>query len=101
MNATISEQGERIIRSLLESGRYGSEDEVIDDALRFLESRETPRVLAEFSKEADQELQRRLFEAGLLSKIKPSVRVNTGTEQFTPIKIEGEPLSETIIRERR
>jgi len=50
---------------------------------------------------ADQEAQRRLFEAGLLSVIKPPRRVSTGTEEFTPIVIKGEPLSETVIRERR
>jgi hypothetical protein len=50
---------------------------------------------------ADQEAQRRLFEAGLLSEIKPPRRVSTGTEEFTPIVIKGEPLSETVIRERR
>ena len=50
---------------------------------------------------ADEELQRRLFVAGLLSEIKPAVRIDTGTERFTPVPIAGEPLSETIIRERR
>ena len=50
---------------------------------------------------ADQEAQHRLFEAGLLSEIKPPRRVSTGTEEFTPIVIKGEPLSETVIRERR
>lgn len=48
----------------------------------------------------DQALQRRLLAAGLLSEIKPP-RTPTGTESFVPITIEGEPLSETIIRERR
>jgi len=58
---------------------------------------------AALSKEelADQEAQRRLFEAGLLSEIKPPRRVSTGTEEFIPIVIKGEPLSETVIRERR
>jgi hypothetical protein len=50
---------------------------------------------------ADQEAQRRLLAAGVISEIKPSRRVSTGTERFTPISIQGEPLSETIIRERR
>jgi hypothetical protein len=50
---------------------------------------------------ADQEAQRRLYEAGVLSEIKPPRRVSTGTEEFTPIMIKGEPLSETVIRERR
>ena len=50
---------------------------------------------------ADQEAQRRLLAAGIISEIKPSRRVPTETERFTPILIEGEPLPETIIRERR
>jgi hypothetical protein len=50
---------------------------------------------------ADQEAQRRLFAAGVISEIKPSRRVATETERFTPIPIQGEPLSETILRERR
>ena len=50
---------------------------------------------------ADQEAQRRLLAAGVISEIKPLRRISTGTERFTPIPIQGEPLSETIIRERR
>ena len=50
---------------------------------------------------ADYEAQRRLLAAGIISEIKPSKRVSTGTERFMPIPIPGEPLSETIIRERR
>jgi hypothetical protein len=50
---------------------------------------------------ADQEAQRRLLAAGVISEIKPSRRVATGTERFAPIAVQGEPLSETIIRERR
>ncbi len=50
---------------------------------------------------ADQEAQQRLLAAGVISEIKPSRRVLTETERFTPIPIQGEPLSVTIIRERR
>jgi hypothetical protein len=50
---------------------------------------------------ADQEAQRRLLAAGIISEIKPSRRVPTETERFTPVPIQGEPLSETILRERR
>jgi hypothetical protein len=50
---------------------------------------------------ADQEAQRRLLAAGVISEIKPSRQVPTETERFTPIPIQGEPLSETIVRERR
>jgi hypothetical protein len=50
---------------------------------------------------AEQQLQKRLFDAGLLSEIKPPSRMWTGVKEFDPIEIEGELLSETIIRERR
>ncbi len=49
----------------------------------------------------DEVLQNRLFEAGLLSEIKPSIRISTGTGQQDPITMRGEPLSETINRERQ
>jgi len=55
----------------------------------------TPEELAE------QELQRRLVAAGVLSEIKPPPRFMPARERFAPVAIEGEPLSETIIRERR
>ena len=39
MNARIQERWGSFIRSQLESGRYASEDEVIEDALSLLKSR--------------------------------------------------------------
>ncbi len=50
---------------------------------------------------AGQELQRRLFEAGILSEIKPPRRLMPERERSAPVPIAGEPLSETVIRERR
>lgn len=44
-------------------------------------------------------LQKKLFAAGLLREIKTSPRGRIG--DFEAIKIEGEPVSEQIIRERR
>ena len=66
-----------------------------------LASPATPAALPLIAEElADQEAQRRLLAAGVISEIKPSRRVSTWTEQFTPVSIQGESLSETIIRER-
>lgn len=47
----------------------------------------------------DQRLQRALYEAGLVSEIKP--RVKRPRVRPAPIKIKGKPLSETIIEDRR
>jgi hypothetical protein len=49
----------------------------------------------------DQEVQRRLFAAGLLSEIKPPLRELTGYRDRRAVPIQGEPLSETVIRDRR
>jgi hypothetical protein len=50
---------------------------------------------------AEQEMQRRLVAAGVLSEIKPPPRLLPARDRFSPVPIQGEPLSETIIRERR
>lgn len=50
---------------------------------------------------ADQALQRRLVEAGLLNEIKPPIRDLAPYRDRKAIPIQGEPLSETVIRERR
>ena len=47
----------------------------------------------------DQRLQRALYEAGLVTEIKP--RVKRPRVRPPPIKIKGKPLSETIIEDRR
>jgi hypothetical protein len=49
----------------------------------------------------DMELQRRMLEAGLLSEIKPPITDLTPYRDRKAVPIQGEPLSETIIRERR
>ena len=63
----------------------------------------TPEPSSDLTEEelADQEMQRRMVESGLLSEIKPPFRLLPPRERFTPIPILGEPLSETVIRERR
>jgi hypothetical protein len=47
----------------------------------------------------DQRIQRALYDAGLISEIKP--RVRRPRERRPPIRIKGKPLSETIIEDRR
>ena len=49
----------------------------------------------------DDERQRRLFAAGLLSEIKPPITDLTAYSNRKAVPIQGEPLSETVIRERR
>ena len=65
---------------------------------------ERQKVIDSLTKPEDEEsidirLQKALFEDGLLREIKTSK--SNRVAEFKPIKIEGEPISETIIRERR
>lgn len=50
---------------------------------------------------SNKELQRRLFEAGLLREIKPPIHDLTPYQNRQAVPVQGEPLSETVIRERR
>jgi hypothetical protein len=53
------------------------------------------------AQETNQDVQRRLFDAGLLGEIKPPITDLTPYRDRKAIAIEGELLSETVIRERR
>jgi hypothetical protein len=87
IDALSSDQARQLLRAL-------------ESRVAATEGQPSPAPLTE-AEAADQEAQRRLFAAGLISEIKPPQRVSTGTERFTPVPIQGEPLSETVIRERR
>lgn len=50
--------------------------------------------------EIDRQLQERLIATGLISEIKPP-RTNLPEYDFQPVEVKGEPVSETIIKERR
>jgi hypothetical protein len=49
----------------------------------------------------EDKLERRLFELGYLSKINKPIRDFTPYENRTLIKVDGKPLSEIIVEERR
>ena len=83
----------------VQSGRFASPDEVIAEALRLLQER-TQETQSQPAPLTPDELNQRLLEAGLLSQV--PARPDPATyREFSPIVIEGEPLSERIIRERR
>jgi Arc/MetJ-type ribon-helix-helix transcriptional regulator len=107
MTIHLPHEVERDILAEVHSGHFASVDDALTAAWRsFRQHREaaTPAtVQPELTPEeiADQALQRRLFAAGVISEIKPPPRLLPARERFTPVPITGEPISETIIRERR
>ena len=99
MTIHLPEDLERYVQSEVQSGRFASTDDAITEAIRLLRQKrhetQSQRKLLTLD-----ELNQQLLEAGLLSQIPP--RPDPATyQEFSPIVIQGEPLSETIIRERR
>ncbi len=51
VNIHLSGEREQIVRAFVQGGQYGSEDEVIDAALRLLQERDDQARLAELRRE--------------------------------------------------
>ncbi len=91
---------ERYIRGQVQSGRFASADEAIAEAVRLLRQQGQERTPAGGAlTEKEWELQ--LVQAGLLRDTSATRGDVTGRCPFEPVRIEDEPLSETVIRERR
>jgi len=107
MTIELPEHLERYLHDQVQAGRYLTEDEVIRDALeRHRQAGPTltkPAGQPNLTPEeiADQELQRRLLAAGIISEIKPPITDLTPYRNRRAVPIQGEPISETAIRERR
>jgi Arc/MetJ-type ribon-helix-helix transcriptional regulator len=99
MTIHLPEDLERYLQDEVQGGGFASPDEAIIEALRLLRQN---REEARFHRKAltTDELNQQLVEAGLLSQI-PACIDPTSYEEFSPIAVQGEPVSETIIRERR
>ena len=98
MNVLISENSERVIRFQVQSGRFATESDVIDAALRLLnQSEQEPAAKKPLT---EDEFKQQLLITGLMTSL-PTPLDPTKRRDFQPVIIDGEPLSETIIRERR
>ena len=88
----------RFVQDQVLAGRYRSEDDVIRDALEQLRGHAPTSTTGPRMTEA--EFKQHLLESGLISSL-PTPADPASRPNFQPIALEGEPLSETIIRERR
>jgi Arc/MetJ-type ribon-helix-helix transcriptional regulator len=94
---------ERYVHDQVLAGHFHTEDDVILDALeRHRLAQQPPAAAASRRDEPSTlEMQRRLFEGGLISEIKPPITDLTPYENRRAIPVLGEPLSEAVVRERR
>jgi Arc/MetJ-type ribon-helix-helix transcriptional regulator len=112
MTIDLSKDLEKIVQDAVSAGFYAREADVIRDALIRLDESlsKTPRTPARKTRRARlaqpkkpltrAELDQYMLERGLLSQI-PDTDADFDDPDDEPIEIKGEPLSETIIRERR
>jgi putative addiction module CopG family antidote len=89
---------ERFVHDQVLAGRYRSEDDVIRDALEQLR-RHAPTP-ANSPRMTEAEFKQHLLKSGRIASL-PTPADPASRPLFLPIALEGEPLSETIIRERR
>lgn len=116
MTFHLPEELERFVHEAVRAGRYAREDDVICDALHRLkqalpEATKPPAKGAKRSRAVPprstkplplEELHRQMMASGLITSLPdPALDVDDDDPDDQPVSIKGEPLSETIIRERR
>lgn len=90
---------ERSIQAAVHSGHFASADDAVAAAWRSYRRRQPKQVQPAPKPLTPEELNQRLLADGLISRLpNPAEDIDDDDE---PIVIKGEPLSETIIRERR
>lgn len=87
---------EQSVQALVNVGRFASVDDAMAEAARLL-LKQVPPTRDPVNKEA---FHRRLIAKGMMSEL-PDTASDYDDPDDQPITIEGEPLSETVIRERR
>jgi Arc/MetJ-type ribon-helix-helix transcriptional regulator len=97
MTIQLPDDLEASIRAEVQGGHFASVDEAMAEAARLLlRQRGSDRAAI-----TPDDLNRQLLADGLISRLPdPAADVDDDADDL-PIPLEGEPLSETIIRERR
>jgi Arc/MetJ-type ribon-helix-helix transcriptional regulator len=106
---------EQIVQDAVRAGLYAREDDVVRDALTRLKeampkaatspdrrTKRTKPVQPRKKLLTRDELNQQLMAAGLITSLPdPALDIDDDDPDDQPVTIKGEPLSETIIRERR
>lgn len=113
MTIHLSKDLEEFVNDAVRTGLYAGQDDLIRDALIRLKqampkdtakpARKSGRARAASQKQpplSPDELNQRLLAAGLITRL-PDRAQDIDDAEDPPIVIKGEPLSETILRERR
>ena len=96
MNVQLPDDLENSIRSLVDGGRFASVDDAMAEAARLL----LKQVWLTRKPTTESELLQYMLATGLMSRL-PDTAADYDDPDDELIEIRGEPLSETIMRERR
>jgi Arc/MetJ-type ribon-helix-helix transcriptional regulator len=100
MTINVSKDVEISINAAVQSGRFPSVDDAVTAAWLAFNQQPSPRQGQPAKATALDELHRQMLADGVISQL-PDTANDFDDEDDEPVTIEGEPLSETIIRERR
>lgn len=98
MTIHLPKDVESSINAEVTMGHFASADDAIAEAWRSYLRQRTQAPQANASRL--DELHRQMLADGLISQL-PDTAADIDDEQEEPVEIDGEPISETIIRERR
>jgi Arc/MetJ-type ribon-helix-helix transcriptional regulator len=115
MTIHLSKDQERFVHNAVRAGLYTSEDAVVSDALDRLQqtlpkparasrngAKRTKAILQKKKPLTEAEFNQHLLSIGLITSLPdPAQDIDDDDPDDAPVIIKGEPLSETIIRERR
>ena len=101
MTIHLPDDIEREILAEVHSGHFASVDDARTEAAHLLLQSLKEGPQAARKPLTEQELERNLLESGFLASVPPPADPAAPAWRFEPVKIDGEPLSETVIRERR
>jgi Arc/MetJ-type ribon-helix-helix transcriptional regulator len=100
MTINVSKDVENAINAAVRNGQFSSASEMIDKLVREYDQRKRqPAKRAKPKARTEEEILQQMLADGLITRLPD--RTADIDDDDEPVVIEGEPLSETIIRERR
>lgn len=100
MDVQLRHDLDRLVTTQLQSGRYPREEDVLQEVRAWLVAR-APEPPGPRQPMSDEEFRQHLLRTGRVSQLPVADRKDQPQEPWEPIRVEGEPVSQTILRERR
>ena len=104
MDVQLCHDLERLVATQIQSGRYARQEDVLHDVRSWLRERDPDGVVDQSTAPrpmSDEEFRQHLLRTGRVSQLPAADRKDWPQEPWEPIRVEGEPVSRTILRERR